>query len=213
MRPRVRMNRRPAPAQHPGVKPGPSYLVFDPQSYPANPWRSCQQSARVRYVLSEAADAISAERAASRKKSARAYAGSSSRWNAAAVRRLRFADASPRRGDAHCPVDEALTGRRARGPPCGLVPQFRDRRSSLTSLHDRFEDRPHAGVVSCNAPSHSMSARIGIRRERRYLRTLRSRCQLLLRKLSRSRAQVYRIRASGGKAGKPCASPCRMRVS
>jgi hypothetical protein len=53
------------------LKPGPRYLVFDPQSYPANPWRSCHQSARVRYVLSEAADAIDAERAASRRKETR----------------------------------------------------------------------------------------------------------------------------------------------
>jgi hypothetical protein len=42
--------------------------VFYPESYPANPWRSCHQSAQVRYVLSEAADAIGAERATSRKK-------------------------------------------------------------------------------------------------------------------------------------------------
>ena len=64
---------------------------------------------------------------------------------------------------------------------------IQDRGSSLTSLHGRFKDRPHAGVVSCNAPSHWMHARIGIRRNRRYLRTLGPRCQLLLRKVPRSR--------------------------
>jgi len=140
--------------------------VFYPESYPANPWRSCHQSAQVRYVLSEAADVIDAERAASRKKIARAYAGSSSRWNAAAVRRLRFADAPPRRGDAHCPVDEGSHGSAGSRPALRARAAVLDHGSSLTSLRDRFEDRPHAGVVSCNAPSHWMRARIGIRRNK-----------------------------------------------
>lgn len=141
------MNRRLAPAQHPGVKPGPSYLVLIRIATRPSFGAPAIRAHSVRCVLAwrPTSGTPHTPRRAKLRASVRS---SSNRWDAIAERQARFSEAPPRRGDAHCPVDEALTGRRTRGPPCRLACSSRLQRAWLLSTANSMVGRTQ---VSCPA--------------------------------------------------------------